>query len=46
MFYIFTYFKAKSTNTGSQESQLGLLGAGMIAGLGLGYVGRRGKKYE
>lgn len=28
-------------NTGSQESLLGLLGASMIAGLGLGYVGKR-----
>lgn len=28
-------------NTGSQESLLGLLGASMIAGLGIGYVGKR-----
>lgn len=28
-------------NTGSQESLLGLLGASMMAGLGLGYVGKR-----
>lgn len=31
-------------NTGSQESLLGLLGASMIAGLGLGYVGKRKRK--
>lgn len=31
-------------NTGSQESLLGLLGASMIAGLGLGYVGKRRRK--
>lgn len=28
-------------NTGSQESLLGLIGASMIAGLGVGYVGKR-----
>lgn len=31
-------------NTGSQESLLGLLGASMIAGLGVGYVGKRRRK--
>ncbi|HEN8023709.1 TPA: SEC10/PgrA surface exclusion domain-containing protein [Streptococcus agalactiae] len=31
-------------NTGSQESLLGLLGASMIAGLGIGYVGKRKRK--
>lgn len=31
-------------NTGSQESLLGLFGANMIAGLGIGYVGKRKRK--
>ena len=31
-------------NTGSQESLLGLLGASMIAGLGVRYVGKRKRK--